>query len=459
VEAYLFFYAKISGFAVTDSVEEGENVLVPESTPAPSAERLSALITALTRHLELVVIELEERDDPQVIFETLNARGEPLLPSDLIRNFVFLEASRRREDVERLYATYWHDYDESNDGFGGFWKQEERQGRLVRPRLDLFFFHYLTCQTESDFGITHLFQEFRAWWKITNTVEANLNTMRQYSNVFRQFFETGNKSRVAVFANRLRLLDTSTVYPLLLFLLEEQSVVPTVERDGIVTDLESYLVRRMVCNLTTKNYNRVFLTLLRNLREASKTGTASRDEVRRLLLESEGDSVRWPDDKEFGTCWLGNPVYRHLSSGRIEMLLSAIDLQLTTAKQEQILLAGGLSIEHVMPQNGREADWPLLVSAQDDEVLRQEALERRAQRIHTIGNLTLLTQQLNSSISNGPFAAKRPEIAEQSNLRLNTYFQNFTNSDPWTEDCIVQRGKHLFDTAREIWPYPEKTGS
>lgn len=73
--------------------------------------RIYALMEALTKHLELVVIELEERDDPQVIFETLNARGEPLLPSDLIRNFIFLNAARLNLDTTSLYQKYWQPLD------------------------------------------------------------------------------------------------------------------------------------------------------------------------------------------------------------------------------------------------------------------------------------------------------------------------------------------------------------
>ena len=91
VEAYLYFHEAISKFARPVDSPDSDAAL----DDAAIVERLEALLEVLTRSLELVVIELEERDDPQVIFETLNSGGEPLLPSDLIRNFVFLEATRR----------------------------------------------------------------------------------------------------------------------------------------------------------------------------------------------------------------------------------------------------------------------------------------------------------------------------------------------------------------------------
>lgn len=67
-----------------------------------------------------------------MIFETLNARGEPLLPADLLRNFIFLRAARRGEPQEALYNNYWRRFDDP------FWRQEVRQGRLNRPRSDIY---------------------------------------------------------------------------------------------------------------------------------------------------------------------------------------------------------------------------------------------------------------------------------------------------------------------------------
>lgn len=454
VDAYLYFYQAISAYTASTDDNETDNEDAAASTI--SIDRLEALIEALTRYLELVVIELEERDDPQIIFETLNARGEPLLPSDLIRNFVFLEATRRGDDVDRLYNTYWHSFDESGNGSGNTWKTIERQGRLTRPRIDLFFFHYLIYQTDNDLLITHVFQEFRDWWnRLQPKVEDELKKLKLHANVFQSLFEADSASRRGVFAKRLRILDTSTMYPLLLFLLgEKKDDLPEAERDQIITYLESYVVRRMICGLTTKNYNRVFLTLLRDLRKADHVSSS---EVARLLLNLQGDTVRWPTDEEFRQCWLTNPVYQTLTTRRVAMVLEALDLQLHTSKQEQLHITAPLSVEHVMPQTPSDDDWPLPIADEADEQTRLDALARRTQLTQTFGNLTLLTQALNSSISNGPFVNKQPEITKQSLLRLNAYFQQFSNGGQWTEEAIIQRGEELFKLAQVIWLRPSNT--
>jgi hypothetical protein len=159
-EAYLYFHEAVRSYCTngTDATFEG------------IVARASALHEALRRHLLLVHIELSKDDDPQVIFESLNGRGEPLLPSDLIRNFVFMRAGTEKKDVDVIYASNWKAYDEAKapvdaQGEDRFWKQLERQGRLLRPRLDLFVFHYLQCQVGEEFSIGHLFQAFRRWWE------------------------------------------------------------------------------------------------------------------------------------------------------------------------------------------------------------------------------------------------------------------------------------------------------
>ena len=85
---------------------------------------------------------------------------------------------------------------------------------------------------------------------------------------------------------------------------------------------------------------------------------------------------------------------------------------------------------------------------------RKEQESRRWTLLHSLGNLTLLTQPLNSEVSNGPFSIKRPEITKQSLLILNSYFQRFSDDDTWNEDTILERGKHLAALALRVWEYP-----
>jgi hypothetical protein len=442
VEAYLFFHGAVGSFC-----SAGE-----ESGEAVSSEATDALFEALRRHLQLVHIDLDDGDDPQVIFETLNARGEPLLPSDLIRNFLFLRATRQGKNVAHLYDTLWKDFDErltegDNSSEKRFWKTEERQGRYKRPRLDLFVFHYLQLIREREVAIGHLYTEFRQWWEAggaSRDVEAELREIRHNSDVFANLVVPTGNTLESTFAKRLKALDTSTVYPLTLFLFAHpKERVAADDLAGILTDISSYLVRRLITGATTKGYNRFFIALLAHIRP---TVPVTRKAVRDYLAAAKGDSA-WPDDKSLERAWLTLPVYEDIGAECVAMVLEALEQQLRTKKQEGVTIPA-LSIEHVMPQDW-STNWPLPPLGQGVEA--DQARWRRNEIIQTFGNLTLLTQQLNSAVSNGPYSKKRPEIAEQSELRLNTWFQTHL---AWSEEAILERGRHLLDIAKQVWPGP-----
>ncbi len=429
-----------------------------DADAAKRDDRIFALIQALRTALQLVVIELEESDDPQVIFETLNARGQPLLPSDLIRNYVFLKAANDPKlNADDLYSQYWQPFDDTRlpeavSGEDRFWHVHERQGRLTRPRIDLFMFHYLAMKTERELNIGQLFREFRDWYEATpQPVETFLADLRSYSRIFADIMAPTGADRVAAFARRIKALDLSTVYALLLYLLSlPKEALPTAGRDQVLSDIESWLVRRMVCQLTNKNYNRFFLQLLSKMKQAANPSLIP-TVVREELTRSKEVTLNWPDDAQFLYGWLNRPVYVKSRSDRSNMLLRAIEEASRTTKNEAISLPEGLTVEHLLPQKGTLEDYP------HAETIPLEGIETpataRARLIHTMGNLTLLTQELNTSISNGPIAAKSKAIAADSDLRLNAWLRNNPLAS-WSESDISARGKELFSTARIIWAHP-----
>jgi hypothetical protein len=216
------------------------------------------------------------------------------------------------------------------------------------------------------------------------------------------------------------------------------------DRAGIFADLESFLVRRLVCGRPTKSYNKLFLQLLRDF-DGSKEAT--RRSFQDLLVAGQGDNTDWPDDATFRASWIAFDAYRVLKAPRIEMLLRVVEDAMRDRKTEQVTIAGSLTIEHVMPQTW-QTHWPLPPGG-DAEL----AAQQREEVIHDLGNLTLLTSALNTGVSNGPADKKLPEIALQSALRLNTYFQG---RKTWSEADIEERSALLFDAALRVWPRPQE---
>ncbi len=400
--AYMFFSDAVREFIGSDS-----------DTLEAKDHRIFGLLQALRTALQLVVIELEASDDPQVIFETLNARGQPLLPSDLIRNYVFLQASNNDDlDTDELYNQFWRDFDDRRletiiDGEDRFWHVLERQGRLTRPRIDLFMFHYLAMKTERDLNIGQLYREFRDWRDETpEPVQTFLADLRAHSRIFADIIAPTAHDRPATFARRLKSLDT-TAYPVFMYLMAlPRSYLPVATRDQILEDLESWMVRRLVCQLTNKNYNRFFLQLLSAIKKAS-SATELAVAVRTELTRSTDPTLKWPDDDEFRRGWLSRPMYVKSRPDRSNMLLNALEQKIRTSKNETVVLGGSLTVEHYLPQKGALSDYPFPDPMPKNAMDANDTLEScRARLIHTMGNLTLLTQELNSSVSNGPFPRK-----------------------------------------------------
>ena len=153
VGAYQYFHEELDRW-ISGALDDGEDAAVLESKGVE--DRLESLWQVVKSHLQLVVIDLDKDDETQVIFETLNARGEELLPADLIKNLLFRRAAADKADVEKLYELHWQRLETP------FWREQINQGRLKRPRIDIFMNYYLTLMTRDEVKSTHLIRtEFR----------------------------------------------------------------------------------------------------------------------------------------------------------------------------------------------------------------------------------------------------------------------------------------------------------
>jgi len=401
---------------------------------------LKILYSAIQEDLVLVVVDLGEGDDPQLIFETLNALGTPLQPADLVKNFLFHWAQDQGAKIEDLYAHIWRPFDDKVS----YWREEVRQGRLKWSRIDLYLAHYLTLLRKDVVSMTHLFAEFREYFTNGNdaTAEDHIRQLRNYADVYHGFDQYPEDSREGLFFNRLEALDTSMVIPVLLETLREPG--SNEDKDLFLDYLESYLVRRAVCCLTYKNYNRLFVELIKHLSSTS----FSASELLTFLLTRKGESAGWPTDDEFREAFCGYKVYTRMKRSRTRMVLEAIERELRDGKSENISIREKLTIEHIMPKEWRP-NWPL----PNDTPL--EDLMKRDEMLNHFGNLTLVTKKLNPALSNAPWIEKKAAIMEHSALALNRKLQP---ASQWDETTIADRSEEMFELALKIWPRPSSAG-
>jgi hypothetical protein len=425
-----------------------------EADATQVVDRIRALQTCLDSLLYVVSINLDETDNAQVIFETLNARGTGLGALDLVKNATFLQAEREAAPSEDLHDRHWEPTFEAEAD--DYWLEEARQGREKRARADWFLMHWLAMELAVVVRADKLFDTFRRdilrgdpapqMVELVPRLCADARLMRSFDD-----FEQGTQEQL--FFARMEALDTTTMYPIALLLFRSPELSEERRRRALAA-LESWLVRRAILRLTAKNYNRTLTSLLR----AIKDDLACADEaVVRELRSSTAATAVWPSDADVLRRLEGGDLYGYLNQARVRMLLEACELDIRDpAKTEPIALPGGLSIEHALPQSWEE-NWP--VPDGDGELDEEQLRDLRSQHVHRLGNLTLVTQPLNSALSNAPWSARQPndhskrdELAKRSVLLIN---QRLCQHDEWNEAPIDQRGNDLAERILRTWPGPE----
>ena len=408
-----------------------------------SSERCKALFEVLTELIQLVVITIDKGTNPQVIFETLNARGTPLSQSDLIKNWFSHFAQQQGMNEEKFHEENLAYFEEDD----GWWDGIVSQGRLRRSRIDQFFNYMLSMRMVRDVKSEDVFSEFQRHVKkqvASDSISAVASDIRGLATIY-QDIETQTTDKVpASFVERKNILQAGVLMPPLLWLIDSGTTGSVMDRS--LRALESFFIRRAVCGTNSMGLNRLMFELLA-LMDDHKDGNV--DEVIISFLQGkESDQRAWPTDAELLDAFLNR---RQSVAGtgrqRLVMILKALDEELTTPYAEDAAYPP-LSIEHVMPRGWR-THWPV-----DPEHSSTEAVAHRDDVVHTMGNLTLVTKRLNSSASNRPWSEKRAGLKEHSTLFLNKDLLDHA-PEQWDEDAILARGQRLYETALKVWPGPD----
>jgi hypothetical protein len=427
--------------------------------PPETAARLTVLTAVLRDSLKAVVIDLEPGDNAQVIFETLNHRGSPLLAADLIKNLIFQTAEVEHREVDHLYRKYWAEFDNT------FWRQRVARGRQYIPRIDVFVNYWLAMRLLRDVPTDQIYATFRDSVLNGNPKPDLEQLLAEFANdahTFAHIDEFPDDSPPGRFRYRvLQAMDSAVVTPFLLWILRwPANRMPTAQRDRSLRALESWFVRRALCRLTSKETNHLVADLLKALDAEGPEHAGDRTES--FLLDQTANSRFWPADELVVEALTTTPVYKQFARPRLRMLLEAAEDITRTEMSEGVPCPRNLTIEHVMPQAWREY-WG---SDLQDEASRA----RRDKIVQTLGNLTLATHRLNPALSNRPWTGqqaaalglppkgKRDELLEHSVLKLNARLVA-ENPNSFTEAAIRQRSAHMAKALLAAWPRPTTASS
>ena len=415
-----------------------------DTSSADYGVKAGALTEVLTNGLQLVVIELLATENSQEIFETLNARGTPLSGADLIKNYVFQKLAAEGVDTKKAYAEDWPF--ESK-----FWEAEVSVGRYTLTRGSLFLGQWLGARVGDEISPRTTFTRFKHYVEHDSGQKMSdlLPVIKAQADLYERWTLRAADpdlalSPVEMSVYRMQAAGVEVLKPALIWLYEPGRSLADSTISAVLNALESWMVRRQLLRLPAADMGRIVADVIRLNRSTPEDELAER--VRNQLAALNTASTYWPADTEVRDSLRTEAAYRRYPRGRVRMYLEAIENRLRATMNQPQVPRRGYPIEHLLPQKWESA-WG---------VSGLEAEQNRAAHVHRLGNLTLLTTSLNSSVSNGPWAGpagKKAKLHQHDTFLLNRPFLT-ADTETWDETAIDRRTEEMINALVATWPVP-----
>lgn len=442
-------------------------------------EKVRSLYHSVLDDFGLVEILIDKNDEPEVIFESLNARRKSLLEFDLLRNNIFLRIPENDRDT--LYKKYWKHFETE------YWEKEVGKNK---PALsELFLQHFLMAKL-GEHGVSPLFRTYQRRYQVNlpenQKIEYELVELHRYSEWYRIITDCDAKSDIGSLMRFYKIFDITSLHPFILYLLNDSGLDDKDDISLTFRILESYTIRRMLCTRQGhKNYNKFFSRIIRYL--ISSKGKFSVRGFARFLSGQETDTDKWPNDDDVKNSlsggWKWNITSKTAAKNIVRYILYRIELltrEENRFSEKDELPFKQFTLEHIMPEKWEE-NWllpngngflsrndlyseevkedPLLLTLlgnvnveeylADPSYLQAHNLAvERNNSLQNIGNLTIVTGPLNSSLSNDSYDKKRGNLFSNSTLALNN---EISKSASWDVKEIKERGDLLCEKFCQIW--------
>ncbi|MCQ2677016.1 DUF262 domain-containing protein [Helicobacter pylori] len=378
--------------------------------------RIEEIYGAFLR-LKIVAVGLElGEDDPQVVFESINATGVQLKGLDLIRNYLMM--GENSDNQNRLYNTYWVPLED--------WLGERDLNDFIKTYLRIYL------EKKLSEGEREVYYALKAHHRenFPDDIQGLMSDMREYGRIYQIFLDRdhcflhrGDPQQLANL--RLRIKDLVKIKfgvakPFILRCARdfEEGKLDYENFHEILQILTSYFVRRSVCG-DSNALNKFLYPLYRQLGE-----DVSADALKRYLGKSVGQAA-FPNDDKIKAAFLVRNAYA------ANQVCKFILLEIEKLSNAEPPKEENLEVEHFYPKTPTQ-EWRDRVG--DYFTFEQDYL-------NNFGNLTLSGQ--NQRLGNKSYEAKIELMEEYSSLHLNDYFINNTHS--WGIEEVKARSEYLAD--------------
>ncbi|OBF38939.1 hypothetical protein A5719_17565 [Mycolicibacterium peregrinum] len=412
----------------------------PKSSVKPVLELLKRVKRAI-----LVKLEVESTADAFTLFESLNNRGIPLTPIDIIKNSLLAAADKKRSG-DLTAEEVFEQWNELLRDLGDDYKTQER-----------FFRHYYNAfkselPAVQNAPIATRSKLIRIYEKlITSDLETRLEDLLICGGIYKRIVGNLDSDEPRnSFDDALADLGRVQGAPseaLLLYLMAYQEPLELTEPmlRSVTETLTSFFVRR---NLTgdpaTNTLQRLFMSIIDTV---SKVTGRQIVEVIETRLRKEAS-----DDKTFYAKLVG-PLYNENADVTRYILVSLAKATMTKETIKDLWEREGKhfkwTIEHILPQGPNlPKEWLSMLGG------TAEASAVQQQHVHRLGNLTITGY--NSTLSNRSFHAKKIRkdgrgnyVGFKNRLPLN---DDVVQSTQWTAAEIDARTEKLAKHALKLFP-------
>jgi len=412
-----------------------------------------------TENKMLVVIDIDEKDDEQAIFDTLNTAGVRLTTAEIIKNALFqkvIQVYGNKNETICLYNETWEKIFFSDEDMVKYWETERLTGRLKRDNIEILLHCFGVIKgffdpdkhTLSD--LSRLYKEEIKLINLREKLEAFIKEIIEYANIYWEKFPAFDNSTLFSFEDSitrlfhiLEVLQISTFHPFILSVFKKYQNKENIVKEKLAM-LEKFVVRRMIAQHETKNYNKYCKEFINNP-----------NSIIEKLKETTDEDVL-------------NGLKR-ISNKNAALLLFWVELWRRTKvnKYDTKELKYTYSLEHIMPQKWEEywKEIPKKYNPDGTEMSKEDAKKDRNEKIYWIGNMTLLKTNLNSALRNYCFEKKM--IGEGRKKGIKAYADLSITKDDivelydkgdknWDEKKIAERTDKIAKEIKEIWGFQQE---
>lgn len=402
----------------------------------------------IVENICLVDIEIEADEDEQQIFETINSVGRKLTTGELLKNYIFMDSA-----IEK-YKEIWVPAFEKDEETINYWDSIITAGRTKRSNTESFFHAFLQIKMQSsEYDVTPeekeifrkadaVFNNYKTFIsKYVSDVIPFAKEIASYAAIFKNSFEvdcTHQHIPAEPCVERINFIiysfDVTTLIPYVLYVLKDAEEA---EKPKIFEFLESYIIRRTICKESNDDYSDLFNEQLIKNNIRTVEGLIS-------YIDQKGNTAKlMPNDE------MVNDAFHKvaLTNNKAKAILYLLESKLRSKKFSTCLdKCCEYELEHLMPKNW-ESNWANLPEGVTEND-RNKALK-------TLGNLMIISDSLNSSISNADWTTKKNGTKKYKGLLKYAsdleIWNDALNQPEWNEQTIYDRAERLAGQANEIW--------